>query len=275
MIITQSFDPSNRQVAINKMQLQQNRMVQAGDKAISQMIDITRALDDAMSGKIGFGFHHLTIMCIESSLKALENSMSMAEVELMNTGVYVAREKINMEPAYWGQFPGNFDYIVRRAIINSRNFAGLSSFHNFPLGKEDGNHWGKALTVLNTTSKTPFYFNFHVRDIGHTMIVGPTGAGKTVLMNFLCCQAMKYRPKMFFFDKDRGAEIFLRALDAKYTVLDSRTKSGFNPLQLDDTNDNRIFLTEWFKQMVMAVDKNINSADVAKISLAIEGNSPL
>jgi type IV secretion system protein VirB4 len=275
MVITQTFEASNRQVAINKMQLQQNRMIQAGDKAISQVVDITRALDDAMSGKIGFGFHHLTIMCIENSIKSLENAMSMAEVELMNTGVYIVREKTNMEPAYWAQFPGNNDYIVRRAIINSRNFAGMSSFHNYPSGKELGNHWGKALTVLNTTSKTPFYFNFHVRDIGHTMIVGPTGAGKTVLMNFLCCQAMKYKPKMFFFDKDRGAEIFLRAIGAKYTILESRRSSGFNPLQLDDNNDNRIFLMEWFKQMLTSVDKDLNSQDISKISLAIDGNFKL
>lgn len=275
MIITQTFQTSNRQSAINKMQLQQNRMIQSGDKAISQVFEITKALDDAMSGKIGFGSHHLTIMCVENSIKSLENAMSMAEVELMNTGVYVVREKTNLEPAYWAQFPGNTDYIVRKAIINSRNFAGMNSFHNYPSGKENNNHWGKALTVLNTTSKTPFYFNFHVRDIGHTMIVGPTGAGKTVLMNFLCCQCMKYRPKMFFFDKDRGAEIFLRAINAKYMIIESRRRSGFNPLQLDDTNENRVFLVEWFRQMITAVDNKISSEDILRISLAVEGNYKL
>lgn len=275
MVITQSFAPTNRQVAINKMQLQQNRMVQSSDKAISQVIEITKALDDAMSGKIGFGIHHLSIMCIDRSVKALESSISLAEVELMNTGVYIAREKWNLEPCFWGQFPGNGEYIVRKAVINSKNFSGLSSFHNYPLGKKDNNHWGPALSVLNTTSRTPFYFNFHVRDIGHTAIIGPTGAGKTVLMNFLCCQAMKYKPKMFFFDKDRGAEIFLRALGAKYTVLESRSKSGFNPLQLEDNTDNRTFLSEWFKQMLQVIEKNLTAADMSRISAAIEGNFKL
>ena len=122
----------------------------------------------------------MTVMCFDKTIKSLENAISMAEVEMMNTGVYVVREKWNMEPAYWSQFPGNFDYSVRQATINSKNFAGMASFHNYPTGKKFGNHWGEAVTVLNTTSKTPLYFNFHVRDIGHTMIVGPTGAGKTV-----------------------------------------------------------------------------------------------
>jgi type IV secretion system protein VirB4 len=275
MIITQSYQTSNRQGAIGKMQLQQDRMIQAGDKAISQVYEITRALDDAMSGRIGFGKHHMTVMCIDKTLKSLENSISMAEVEMMNTGVYTVREKWNMEPSYWAQFPGNFDYSVRQATINSKNFAGMASFHNYPTGKKFGNHWGEAVTVLNTTSKTPLYFNFHVRDIGHTMIVGPTGAGKTVLMNFLCCQAMKYNPKMFFFDKDRGAEIFLRAIGGRYTIIEAKSSAGFNPLQMEDTHQNRTFLIEWLRQLASAIDKKITPDDIALISSAVDGNFKL
>ena len=275
MIITQTYQTSNRQGAIGKMQLQQNRMIQAGDKAISQVFEITRALDDAMSGKIGFGKHHMTVICIDRSVKALENSISMAEVEMMNTGVYTVREKWNMEPAYWAQFPGNFDYAVRQATINSKNFAGMASFHNYPTGKKFGNHWGEAVTVLNTTSKTPLYFNFHVRDIGHTMIVGPTGAGKTVLMNFLCCQAMKYDPKMFFFDKDRGAEIFLRAIGGKYTVIEAKSAAGFNPLQIEDNHANRTFLIDWIRQLASTIDSKITPEDIALISSAVDGNYKL
>ncbi len=275
MIITQTYQTSNRQSAIGKMQLQQNRLIQAGDKAVSQVFEISRALDDAMSGKIGFGQHHMTVMCIDRTIKSLENAISLAEVEMMNTGVYTVREKWNMEPVFWAQFPGSFNYSVRNATINSKNFAGMASFHNYPTGKKFGNHWGEAVTVLNTTSKTPLYFNFHVRDIGHTMIVGPTGAGKTVLMNFLCCQAMKYNPKMFFFDKDRGAEIFLRAIGGRYTVIESKSGAGFNPLQIEDTHSNRTFLVEWLRTLASAIDPKITPEDIALISNAIDGNYKL
>jgi type IV secretion system protein VirB4 len=81
------------------------------------------------------------------------------------------------------------------------------SLHNYPAGKASANHWGPAVTVLNTTSGTPYFFNFHVRDVGHTMIIGPTGAGKTVLLNFLCAQAQKFNPRTFFFDKDVQSKI--------------------------------------------------------------------
>ena len=186
-IITQSFQFTNKQIAINKMQLQQNRMIQSEDKAISQIAEISKALDDSMSGRIAFGEHHLTILCVEDSIRALEGAISLADAELINTGVYSVREKINMEPVFWAQLPGNFDFIVRKSVINTLNLAGFVSLHNYPTGKKFNNYWGEAVTILETTSGTPFFFNFHVRDVGHTTIIGPTGAGKTVLMNFFMC----------------------------------------------------------------------------------------
>lgn len=275
LTITQTFQFTNRQIAINKMQIQQNRMIQSADKAISQVAEITRALDDAMSGRIAFGEHHLTIMCTQPTMRSLENALSLIESELSNTGVYAIRERINLEPAFWAQLPANFDYIVRKAIISTLNFASFASLHNYPLGSPSNNHWGEAVTVFDTTSGTPFFFNFHVRDVGHTTIIGPTGAGKTVLMNFLCAQAMKFSPRIFFFDKDRGAEIFIRALGGVYTVIEARTRAHLNPLKMDDTPDNRTFISEWLKHLVSTNGETISSEDISHITDAINGNFKL
>ena len=274
-VISQSYDSINRQIAMSKMQLQQNRMIQSEDKAISQVVEISEALDRAMSGEIGFGQHHLSVMCIEENLKSLENAVSMALVEVSSTGGMSVREKVNMEPTFWGQIPGNFHYLGRKSTINTSNLASFNSFHNYPLGKAHGNFWGDAVTVLDTTSGTPYYFNFHLRDIGHTTIIGPTGAGKTVLMNFLSAQAQKFRCRLFFFDKDRGAEIFLRAINGKYTIVDPGKQCGFNPLLLPDTGENRIFLLEWLKQLVSVLGEPISAEDVALLTSAINGNYKL
>ena len=212
MIMSQSFIFIDRMIAISGMQLQQRRLVQSEDVAVSQIGEIDQALDSAMSGEFAFGNHHCTVLCIEDSLKSLENALSMAVVEMANVGITAVRERMNLEPAYWAQLPGNSAFAVRTSTVNSLNIAGFASFHNYPSGKRKGNHWGNAVTVFNTVSGTPFFFSFHVRDVGHTMIIGPTGAGKTVLLNFLCGQAQKFMGRLFFFDKDRGAEIFLRRL---------------------------------------------------------------
>src|SRR6202000_2514927 len=147
-------------------------------------------------------------------------------------------EKLVLEACYWAQLPANFEFIGRKSKINTLKIAGFAAMHNYPGERVEGNHWGHAVTVFDTTSGTPFFFNFHARDVGHTTIIGPTGAGKTVLLNFLCAQAQKYNCRIFFFDKDRGAEIFVRALDGKYAHIDPGRRCNFNPLQLDDTLTN-------------------------------------
>lgn len=271
-VLTQSFVAANRTVAINKMQLQQNRMIQAEDKAVSQIAEINEALDMAMSGEIGFGEHHISFLCLDNSLKSLENTLSQVSVELANCGMQPVRERINLEPSYWGQLPGNIDYIVRKSTINTLNLAGFASMHNYPIGQIDNNHWGEHVTILDTTSGTPYYFNFHVRDVGHTLIIGPTGAGKTVLMNFLCAQAQKFKPRMYFFDKDRGAEIFIRALGGVYTEVDPGKKCNFNPLHLEDTGENRTFLLEWLKVLVTTNGETLNAEDIKALTQAIDGN---
>lgn len=274
-IIAQSFQFVNRMVAISSMQLQQRRMIQAEDVAVSQIQEIDEALDSAMSGTFAFGKHHLTVMALDDTMKGNENALSMIVVELANVGIMAVREKLNMEASFWAQLPGNFKFIARGSTINTLNLASFASFHNYPSGKVKRNHWGPAVTVLNTVSGTPYFFSFHVRDVGHTMIIGPTGSGKTVMMNFLCAQAQKFNCRMFFFDKDFGAEIFIRALGGKHSTLEASTVSGFNPLSLPETAENKSFLQDWIRALVTVNGEEITATDMARINEAVLGNYKL
>ena len=275
MVISQSFCFINRMVAISSMQLQQRRLVQSEDVAVSQIRDIDQALDSAMSGEFAFGQHHMTVLCVEESPKALESALSLAVVELSNSGITGVRERMNMEPAFWAQLPCNHEFMARRSTVNTLNIAAFASFHNNPSGKRKRNHWGDAVTVLNTVSGTPYFFSFHVRDVGHTMIIGPTGSGKTVLLTFLCAQAQKFQGRLFFFDKDRGAEIFVRAIRGRYMIPDAARTSGFNPFQLADTNENRSFLIEFMKALVSVDGATLPAHEVERINEAVSGNYKL
>ena len=275
LIISQSFSFINRMIAISSMQLQQRRLVQSEDVAVSQIQEIDSALDSAMSGEFGFGNHHMTILCIEDTPKSLESALSLAVVELSNSGITGVREKLNLEPAYWAQLPSNQEYMARRSTVNTFNISAFASFHNYPSGKRKKNHWGDAVTVLNTVSGTPYFFSFHVRDVGHTMIIGPTGAGKTVLLNFLCAQCQKFKGRLFFFDKDRGAEIFIRAISGRYMTPDAAKTSGFNPFQLEDSAESRTFLIEFLKVLVTVGDAPLPAHEVERINEAVNGNYKL
>jgi len=107
------------------------------------------------------------------------------------------------------------------------------------------------------------------------MIIGPTGAGKTVLLNFLCAQAQKFNCRLFFFDKDRGAEIFIRAIRGRYIIPNAAKTSGFNPFQLEDTSANRSFLIEFMKALVMVGDTPLPAHEVERINEAVQGNYKL
>ena len=271
-IISQSFTFTNRQTSITKMVRRQRQMMQSRDPAVSQIVEISDALDMAQSGHVAFGSHHFTVMCFEDNLEKLEDVVSMVLAELVNVGINPIREKLILEQCFWAQLPANFSYIGRKSEISTMNLAGFASLHNYPTGKISGNHWGDAVTVFHTSSGTPYYFNFHLRDVGHTTIIGPTGAGKTVLMNFLCAQAQKFNCRMFFFDKDRGAEIFIKAMGGSYNIIEPGERCNFNPLQLPDTMENRNFIGEWLKSLVTVNDEPFTAEDMGRINEAVVGN---
>lgn len=275
LIISQSYEYENRQASMGSMQLQQRRMANSNDLAVSQVREISEALDLTMSGHVAFGNHHLTVMCLEDSLKALEAAVSLVIAEMVNVGINPVREKLILEQCYWAQLPANSEFVGRKAKINTLNVASFASMHNYPIGHVANNHWGDAVTVFDTTSGTPFFFNFHARDVGHTTIIGPTGAGKTVLMNFLCAQSMKFKCRMFMFDKDRGAEIFVRALNGEYTHIDPGKKCNFNPLQMDDTPENRSFIAEWLTSLVAINNEPLSAEENDVIQRAVNGNFQL
>src|SRR5690606_3514051 len=112
----------------------------------------------------GFGDHHPRVLVRESDLARLDDAAAQVAAALADTGAISVREDTNFEPAFWGQFPGNEQYLVRRAMIYTANMASFGSLHGFALGQAEGNHWDEAVTLLETTSATPFFFNFHHGD---------------------------------------------------------------------------------------------------------------
>ena len=272
MVLTESFGFVDRQMTLDRMNLALRRMRAADDEALSLRRDLVTAKDDVAAGRSAFGEHHLTVMVKSPTLEGLNNAAADVQSAFTELGVIAVREDVNLEPAFWAQFPGNFKYIARRALISSGNYAGLASYHNFPTGKAKDNHWGPAVTVLETTSAGPYYFNFHKGDLGNFTIIGPSGSGKTVVLGFLLAQAQKISPRTVYFDKDRGAEIFLRAIGGRYDVLRPGQATGLNPLLLADEPLNRRFLVDWTTKLVTARGETIDAEDQARIVEAVDAN---
>ncbi|MDG5746849.1 VirB4 family type IV secretion/conjugal transfer ATPase [Qipengyuania sp. XHP0207] len=252
MVVSESYAPTERQTARERMDLAIRRLKSADEEAAAERADMLAARDALGNGAVGFGDHHLTVMVKERDLGRLDDAMAACAAALADTGAIAVREDTNLEPAFWGQFPGNEGYLVRRALISSANMASFGSLHGFALGQAEGNHWGDAVTLLETTSATPFFFNFHHGDLGNFSVIGPSGSGKTVVMNFLAAQAQKFKPRTILFDKDRGAELFVRGIGGRYDSIRAGEPTGFNPLALPDTPINKAFLRDWLGVLLKA-----------------------
>jgi len=267
-VMTQSFAFEGRQKAVEKLDTTRRKYATSDDSQTlqTQLLD---AKDQVQAGLVAFGRHHLTLQVKSRSVAQLDENVSRAMTAFTNTGTITVREDLNLEASFWAQLPGNFSYIARSAGISSINFSALASLHNYPYGKETGNYWGDCVTTFETAAGTPFHFNFHVNDLGNFTCIGPSGSGKTVLLGFLLSQAQKFKPKCIFFDKDRGAEILIRAIGGSYGLIDPGVPTGFNPLQLEESEENKAFLLDWIKSLI---GRPTTSAEDKILTLAIDEN---
>ncbi|EFI23382.1 type IV secretion/conjugal transfer ATPase, VirB4 family [Neisseria sp. oral taxon 014 str. F0314] len=279
-VITHSFSPKGRHDALKTLERTRGMMISSGDKAVSQISELDRAMDEVSSGNFVLGEYHFTIALYAESQEKLHQHIATARAELSNAGFVSAKEDVAIMASFYSQLAGNWKYRTRLANVSSLNFLGLSPLHNFSTGKMHNNPWGDAVTVLQTTNGQPYYFNFHAthpsenslgeKAIANTMVIGKSGTGKTALINFLLSQVQKFDPKptIFFFDKDRGAEIFVRACGGNYMALDNGQPTGFNPFQCENNEANIQFLAGLIK--LIAGKKEYTASEEEDIMRAVK-----
>lgn len=279
-VITHSFSPMGRQDALKVLDRTKGMMISSGDKAVSQIVELDHAMDQLASGNFVLGEYHFILTIYAETQEKLANNLAIARAELSNAGFVSAKEDLAVCSSFYSQFPANWKYRTRLANVSSLNFLGLSPLHNFATGKRDRNPWGECVTVLQTTNGQPYYFNFHAthpaenslgeKAIANTMVIGKSGTGKTALINFLLSQVQKFDPvpTIFFFDKDRGAEIFVRACGGNYLALENGAPTGFNPFQCERTDANVQFLADLIK--VLAAKTHYTAREDEDIFRAVE-----
>lgn len=279
-VVTHSFSPMGRQDALKALDRTKGAMISSGDKAVSQIIELDQAMDQLASGYFVLGEYHFCMVIYAATQELLSQQIATARAELSNAGFISVKEDLAVTASYYSQFPGNWKFRTRLANVSSLNFLGLSPLHNFATGKKENNPWGDCVTTLQTTNGQAYYFNFHAthpaekslgeKAIANTMVIGKSGTGKTALINFLLSQVQKLRPSptIFFFDKDRGAEIFVRACGGNYLALENGRPTGFNPFQCERSEANTQFLAELIK--VLAGKHAYSSREEEDIFRAVE-----
>jgi len=284
-VVTQSFSFMNKHEGKKFLDRQQRQLLNSEDGSATQIAEITQAIDDLIQGQFILGEYHYSLLVFGESIKKVRYNTTSAMTIIQEMGFLSSLISTAGDAAFYAQLPCNWSYRPRLAILTSKNFAGLCSFHNFRSGKRDGNPWGQAVTLFKTPSSQPLYFNFHYASgdedafnkkiLGNTRIIGQSGSGKTALLNMLLCQAQKYKlnsPVGFttiFFDKDRGAELLIRAIGGKYLSIKNGQPTGFNPFQVEETETNILFLQKLVRVLVSVNGERTTPIEDTHISHAI------
>ncbi|MFJ1269990.1 VirB3 family type IV secretion system protein [Legionella lytica] len=270
LIITQSFLFKHNQLALKELRKQQRKMAQTDDSVLlAEALDLS--IEELKSGRASYGEHHLSIAVIADDLTSLHEGIDALESKLnQDAGLITVREEEGIELAFWAQLPGNQAYRIRQSLISSLNIASFANLHNYPMGKAQGNHWGEAITILETLAGTSFHLNLHVGQVGNAIFIGPMGGGKTLLLAAILSFTVKYGGWRFIFDKDRGMEAIVRALGGSYHVIEPGVPSGMAPLQLEDTPENRAFNMLLLKRL-LSTTNTLTAHEEQLIEKAVEG----
>ena len=248
-VIAHTFIPADTEKSRKMTSSKEYDLNESGDRSASQIAALSDAMDDIDSGRIINGVYAMNILAVGKTKEELAGCVNDLVSACSVNRLHLRREDLIAEASYFSILPGNYAMLQRPAVVDTTNFAGLSSLHNNPLGKKEGNHWGSHILQIPTLQQSPYFFNWHVGQVGHTRFIAPTGGGKTTLLNALLTASMKADPYLFHFDSGYSASVFINAIGGRHIIVSPSVKTGWNPLHLPDTESNRQFLANWFAMM--------------------------
>ncbi len=220
------------------------------DRDAVTMIDMTEdAMASNSSGLVRYGFMTKVIILMNKDKSILDESARMIRRQLQQLGYLIRYESVNAVDAYLGSLPGHGYYNLRRPLMDSLTLANTAPISSIYQGSPTCPSpyyppLSPALFYSKTSGSTPYRFNLHIDDVGHTMIIGPTGTGKTTLMGLIMAQHRKYpQSQIFVLDKDNSNKPLILAMNGDYYDIGSNAEFSVNFAPFQYIDDEEEF--EW------------------------------
>lgn len=214
--VAQSFAPIPRATAMDRLRRSTRRLRMTDNEASSLAAETDDALGQLLQGQLAFGDHALSLRVAAPSQADLRAALSEARAALGASG-YAFREETLALPATHVWFHHRRSAAARSHCATAANFADLFGRPEAPPAR--ASVWGDGLVWLQTRNGELTRFGLHTGDVGHTLVTGPTGEGKSVFLSTLATHARLHGVELFWIDKDRGARECVRALGGSYHEL--------------------------------------------------------
>lgn len=221
--------------------------------AHNKAMDADAALLELGSDQIGEAFVTASVTVWGKDARSADERLRLVEKVIQGRDFTCMIETVNAVEAWLGSLPGHVYANIRQPPISTLNLA-----HMIPLSAvwagEARDHHFKAPPLLfgKTEGSTPFRFALHVGDVGHTLVVGPTGAGKSVLLALMALQFRRYpQSQVFAFDFGGSIRAAALAMGGDWHDLggalsqDASEPVALQPLAWIDDTEERAWATDW------------------------------
>lgn len=210
------------------------------------------ALEALGSDVCAYGYLTTTVTIIGRDAERAAEQARAVEATLNAQGFVARIEDLNAVEAWLGSLPGEPYADVRRPLVSTLNLADLLPVSAVWAGPtRDPRLDGPPLAVARTSGSTPFRLALHVGDVGHAMVVGPTGAGKSALLAFLALQWFRYPgARVIVFDKGRSARAAALVVGGLWHALQPGADFTLQPLARIDDEAERAWASEWLGDAV-------------------------
>ncbi|MFG1314774.1 conjugal transfer protein TrbE [Xanthobacter autotrophicus] len=170
--------------------------------AANKALDADMALQELGADVAGMAHVTATIAVWDADPRLADEKLRLVEKVIQGRDFTAMVETVNAVDAWLGSLPGHAYANVRQPPISTLNLAHMIPLSAVWAGPERDEHFGAPpLLYGKTEGSTPFRLSLHVGDVGHTLVVGPTGAGKSVLLALMALQFRRYdRAQVFAFD---------------------------------------------------------------------------
>lgn len=229
--------------------------------AVNKARDADEALQELSDDAVAYGYFTSAIVIADSEIERVNANSEEIERLINGLGFTTKCEDINSVDAWLGTIPGNCRNNVRRPIINTLNLGHLIPLSAVWAGEESNEHLnGPPLFSALTHGSTPFRYVTHVGDVGHTMVIGPTGGGKSVLLNFIELQFLRYaNAQVYIFDKGGSARTLTAGVGGEHYDLGAENCTlAFQPLAEIDSDGERRWAHEWLIDLLIQEKVAVN-----------------
>ena len=195
----------------------------------------------------------MTILCQGESEEEARTCAKRVDTALTVSGMTARREGYGAQAAYWHLMP-SWPIPPRPWRFLSNWIAPLVTLQSAPPGIEKHDWHEQCVTPFRNAEGGRYGFTFHPtgadQEAGHCVVVGRTGGGKTTLVSHLAYSTLAIPgARVWMFDRHNGAEVAVRSAGGIYVKMSGDERARMNPLLMEDTNETRLFLTDWLASL--------------------------